>query len=62
MRSTRFYAIPYLTEEQPAKQDGADVRANFLAGLMLLGLLSLSLLGLATLVGLVGYGIHLILA
>lgn len=62
MRSRPFYAVPYLIEQQPVTQDRTDVRANLLAGLMLLGLLSLSLLGLATLVGLLGYGIHLILA
>jgi hypothetical protein len=51
-----------LTAQQPVKRNRADARANLLAGLMVLGLLSLSLLGLATLIGLLGYGIHLILA
>ncbi len=62
MRLTAYHSPSYLTARQPVKQDRTNVRANLLAGVMLFGLLSLSLLGLATLIGLVGYGIHLIFA
>ena len=62
MRSTRFYAMPDSIVQEPEKEGGTDSRANLVAGLMLFGILALALLGLATFVGLVGYGIRLILA
>lgn len=62
MRSVAFHKPSYLESREPVNPDRTDARANLLAGLVLIGMLALSLLGLATLIGLVGYGVHLIFA
>jgi hypothetical protein len=58
---TPYHDPSYLTVQQTVKYDPVDVRANILAGLVLIGLATLSMIGLVTVVGLVGYGIHLFL-
>lgn len=62
MRSVAHHKPLYLNLRKSVKPNRTDARANILAGLMLLGVLILSLLGLATLIGLAGFAIHLIFA
>jgi hypothetical protein len=58
---TPYHDPSYLTVQQTVKYGPVDVRANILAGLVLIGLVALSMIGSLTVVALVGYGIRLVL-
>jgi hypothetical protein len=58
---TPDHDLTYLTVRQTVKYDLVDMRANILAGLVLIGVAAFSMIGLVTVVGLVGYGIRLFL-
>jgi hypothetical protein len=62
LRLTPYDSPAFLAVQQAGDQDRPDPRANVLAGLMLAGILALALIGLVTVMAVLGYGVHLLLA